>query len=81
MRFTRLSAWVSHGSTRVFKTIVGADLGAKAAAEAGSSVNGMVACVCHTWCVCGLVRIPVLVDLSRNCNCKSVEVGPKQRGI
>lgn len=48
VRFTRLSACVSHGSTLVFKTMVGADLAAKAAAEAGKSAKGMMGVVYDT---------------------------------
>lgn len=41
MRFVRLSVWVNHGSGLELRTIVGADRGAKAAAEAGSRVTGI----------------------------------------
>ena len=43
----RFNVAVSQGSTLVLRTIVGADRGAKACAEAGSSCNGMAA-------VCGI---------------------------
>lgn len=36
-----LSVWVNHSSTLELRTMVGADLGAKACAEAGSNCNGM----------------------------------------
>jgi hypothetical protein len=42
IRFILLSVWVSHGSTLVLRTIVGADRGAKAAAEAGRRFMGIV---------------------------------------
>jgi hypothetical protein len=41
IRFIRLSVWVIHGSTFELRTIVGADLGANAAAEAGSKFTTM----------------------------------------
>lgn len=41
-RLTRFSVAVNHGSTFEFSTMFGAALGAKAAAEAGKSVMGIV---------------------------------------
>ena len=41
MRLIRFSVAVSHGSTLVFRTTVGWDLGANAAAEAGSNMLGI----------------------------------------
>jgi hypothetical protein len=43
IRFMRFSVWVSHGSTLELRTMVGADRGAKAAAEAGRRLMGIAA--------------------------------------
>jgi len=40
--FIRLSVTVNHGSTLVLSTTFGADRGAKAAAEAGNNIVGIM---------------------------------------
>lgn len=54
IRFTLFRVAVNHGSTLEFRTMVGADRGAKAAAEAGNNTGGilMVLCECH-WLATG----------------------------
>lgn len=42
IRFIRFNVAVSHGSTLVFNTMLGVPRGAKAAAEAGNSIVGII---------------------------------------
>ena len=45
MRLTRLRVAVNHGSTLEFRTTLGAERGAKAAADAGNNMVGIMVVV------------------------------------